>query len=130
EGGKAGGAGGGWGGWWGRGVGVGGEAPAMRSLDAHIASSSTRRSPSRNSTPAHAEIGAKGRPLRSGPVRETSADQLCHLNCCGLRADSCEIITLTSAGPLKAIAASSADFRSFGFSTNQPLPPKASLIFS
>ena len=49
--------------------------------------------------------------------REASADQLCHLNCCGLRADSCEITTLTSAGPLNAIACSSAVFRSFGFST-------------
>src|SRR4030095_10412988 len=56
---------------------------------------------------------------------EASVDQLCHLNCCGLRADSCEIMTLTRAGPLNAVACSSALFRSFGFSTNQPLPPNA-----
>src|SRR5881409_350507 len=62
--------------------------------------------------------------------RDASADQLCQRNCCGLRADSCEIMTLTSAGPLNAVACSSADFRSFGFSTNQPLPPKASIILS
>src|SRR5438876_824709 len=69
-------------------------------------------------------------PYGAAPRPETSADQLCQRNCCGLRADSWEIITLTSAGPPNAIAASSALFRSFGFSTNQPLPPKASIILS
>ena len=69
-------------------------------------------------------------PYGAAPRPETSADQLCQRNCCGLRADSWEIITLTSAGPLKAIASCSADCKSFGFSTNQPLPPKASIILS
>src|SRR5438309_2009684 len=69
-------------------------------------------------------------PYGAAPRPEASADQLCQRNCCGLRADSWEIITLTSAGPRNAIAASSALFRSFGFSTNQPLPPKASIILS
>jgi hypothetical protein len=33
--------------------------------------------------------GEEGRPVWSGPLgRETSADQLCQRNCCGLRADS------------------------------------------
>src|SRR5207302_454165 len=41
-----------------------------------------------------------------------------------------EIMTLTRAGPLNAVACSSADFRSFGFSTNQPFPPNASIILS
>src|SRR5437667_7468110 len=65
-------------------------------------------------------------PYGAAPRPETSAHQLCQRNCCGLRAESWEIITLTSAGPPNAIAASSALFRSFGFSTNQPLPPNAS----
>jgi uncharacterized membrane protein (DUF2068 family) len=73
----------------------------------------------------------KGPPLAERPLALTlRTPQLCHLNCCGLRADSCEITTLTSAGPLNAVACSSALFRSFGFSTNQPLPPNASIILS
>src|SRR5262249_43529829 len=68
--------------------------------------------------------------LAPGGRGDRTSHQLCHLNCCGLRTDSCEIITLTSAGPLNAIAWSSALLRSFGFSTNQPLPPNASIIRS
>src|SRR5262245_64121462 len=56
-----------------------------------------------------------------------SLNQLCQRNCCGLRADSCEITTLTRAGPRKFIASSRAPRRSFGSSTKKPLPPKASI---
>src|SRR5260370_27271758 len=59
-----------------------------------------------------------------------SLNQLCQRNCCGLRADPCEITTLTSAGPRKSIASSRAPGRSFGSSTKKPLPPKASMTLS
>jgi len=36
---------------------------------------------------------------------DVSLDQLCQVNCCSLRAEPCEITTLTRAGPGKAIAA-------------------------
>src|SRR5262245_43669611 len=67
----------------------------------------------------HRSPGSIARGIRArretGPLRaerprgrgETSDDQLCHLNSCGLRCDSCEIITFTRAAPLKAIASSS-----------------------
>jgi hypothetical protein len=76
------------------------------------------------------EVRGPPRAERPSFTALSSADQLCHLNCCGLRADSWEIMTLTSAGPLKAIASCKALFRSFGFSMNQPLPPNASIILS
>ena len=69
-------------------------------------------------------------PCGAAPGREASADQLCQRNCCGLRADSWEIRTLTSAGPRKSIASCKAPFRSFGSSMKKPLPPKASIILS
>src|SRR5437762_8712379 len=57
------------------------------------------------------------RVLHSFPTRRSS--DLCQRNCCGLRTDPWEIMTLTRAGPRCAVAASSADFRSFGFSTKR-----------
>src|SRR3989442_673630 len=74
--------------------------------------------------------GKGAAPCGAAPCREASADQLCQRNCCGLRADSWEIMTLTSAGPRKAIASCKATFKSFRVSINQPLPPKASIILS
>src|SRR5262249_1880054 len=59
-----------------------------------------------------------------------SLNQLCQRNCCGLRAEPCEITTLTRAGPRKFIASSRAPRRSFGSSTKKPLPPKASITLS
>ncbi len=103
---------------------------ARRLPDVRLARDRPRRPHLRRDVHQRRGDRSEGPPPRSGPCRETSADQLCQRNCCGLRADSCEIITLTSAGPPNAIAASSALFRSFGFSTNQPLPPKASIILS
>ena len=64
------------------------------------------------------------------PCGDASADQLCQRNSCCLRTELWEIRTLTRAGPLKAIASSSAALRSFGSSTKIPLPPKASIILS
>jgi hypothetical protein len=77
------------------------------------------------------EIGTdrKGRRReRRGPL--ISLNQLCHRNCCGLRAEPCEMMTLTRAGPWKFIAASRAPRKSFGSSTKKPLPPKASITLS
>src|SRR5262245_16988582 len=88
--------------------------------------------------------GAKARnrcaiaPVRGRPNRERSyqrrellsLNQLCQRNCCGLRAEPCEITTLTRAGPQKLIASSRAPRRSFGSSTKTPLPPKASITLS
>src|SRR5262249_6766090 len=51
-----------------------------------------------------------------GPF-DLSSNQLCQRNCCGLRAESCEMTTLTRAGPRKSIASSRAPRRSFGSST-------------
>ena len=64
-------------------------------------------------------------PVRARPNRERSyqrrellsLNQLCQRNCCGLRAEPCEITTLTRAGPRKLIASSRAPRRSFGSST-------------
>jgi hypothetical protein len=61
---------------------------------------------------------------------DVTLDQLCQVNSCALRADPCEITTLTSAGPRKLIASSRAPRRSFGSSTMTPLPPKASITRS
>jgi NAD(P)-dependent dehydrogenase (short-subunit alcohol dehydrogenase family) len=74
--------------------------------------------------------GKGAAPCGAAPCREASADQLCQRNSCGLRADSWEIRTLTSAGPGKSIASCKAPFRSFGSSMKKPLPPKASIILS
>src|SRR5262249_18672956 len=80
--------------------------------------------------------GAKS--LRGRPNRERSyqrrellsLNQLCQRNCCGLRAEPCEMTTLTRAGPGKFIASSRAPRKSFGSSTKKPLPPKASITLS
>src|SRR5215469_8931197 len=61
---------------------------------------------------------------------DVSLDQLCQANSCALRAEPCEITTLTKAGPRKFIASSSAPRRFFGSSTRKPLPPKASITRS
>src|SRR5262249_39815373 len=57
-------------------------------------------------------------------------NQLCQANSCALRAEPCEITTLTSAGPENFIASSSAPRICFGSSTKNPLPPKASITRS
>src|SRR5262249_35686750 len=70
-------------------------------------------------------------PRRQSPrAPDVSFDQLCQANSCALRAEPCEITTLTSAGPRKFIASSRALRISFGFSTSRPLPPKASITRS
>src|SRR5260370_28418633 len=74
-----------------------------------------------------------GRPNRERSYQRRellSLNQLCQRNCCGLRAEPCEITTLTRAGPRKLIASSRAPRRSFGSSTKKPLPPKAALTLS
>src|SRR5215510_14225885 len=71
--------------------------------------------------------GAKS--LRGRPNRERryqrrellSLNQLCQRNCCGLRAEPCEITTLTRAGPGKFIASSRAPRRSFGILDKEAL---------
>ena len=74
--------------------------------------------------------------INKGPRREWRGpltrhqNQLCQRNCCGLRAEPCEITTLTRAGPRKFIASSRTPRRSFGSSTKKPLPPKASITLS
>src|SRR5215471_7940752 len=78
-------------------------------------------------------IARRARPNRerSHQRRELlSLNQLCQRNCCGLRAEPCEITTLTRAGPRKLIASSRAPRRSFGSSTKKPLPPNASMTLS
>src|SRR6516164_7463423 len=75
----------------------------------------------------------RGRPNRERSYQRRellSLNQLCQRNCCGLRAEPCEITTLTRAGPRKLIASSRAPRRSFGSSTKKPLPPKASITLS
>src|SRR5262249_30651007 len=95
----------------------------------------------------HFPLATRGRPiqwgqgtksLRGRPNRELSyhtrellsLNQLCQRNCCALRAEPCEITTLTRAGPGKFIASLRAPRRSFGSSTKKPLPPKASITLS
>src|SRR5262249_44992169 len=74
----------------------------------------------------------KGQKSFSDLCRPTSViwNHWCQRNCCGLRAEPCDSTTLTSAGPGKSIASSSAPRMSFGFSTKKPLPPKASITRS
>src|SRR2546430_6182492 len=77
-------------------------------------------------------------PLRGRPNRERSyqrrellsLNQLCQRKCCGLRAEPCEITTLTRAGPREFIASSRAPRRAFGSSTKKPLPPKPYITLS
>ena len=56
-------------------------------------------------------------PFVAALPHEMLAGQLCQRNCCGFRADPWLKRQLTSAGPLKFIASSSAPFRSRGSST-------------
>src|SRR5262249_6128896 len=59
----------------------------------------------------------------NGAALDLSLDQLCQRNFCGLRAEPCEITTLTRAGPRKFMASSRASRRFLGSSTKKPLPP-------
>ena len=94
----------------------------------------------RQNRPPMPGSGQSTKSLRNSPLRGRSNreqrrellshNQLCQRNCCGLRAEPCEITTLTRAGPRKLIASSRAPRRSFGSSTKKPLPPKASMTLS
>src|SRR6185437_15705017 len=66
-------------------------------------------------------------PGTARPFFILSRDQLCHLNCCSLRAELCDRTMLTRAGPLNFIASSRAFLMSFGSLTKAPKPPKASI---
>src|SRR5260370_931831 len=71
----------------------------------------------RQNEPKFHRTSLLGRPNRERSYQRRellSLNQLCQRNCCGLRAEPCEITTLTRAGPRKLIASSRAPRRSFG----------------
>ena len=91
--------------------------------------------------PLAARAGRQGRGAASNPgsrlpaaggtdPRAGSGQVVSHRNFCGLRSAFGSMVTLTSAGPSKASASSSAARRSAGSSTWSPRPPNASIMRS